>query len=51
MELIDILDEEGNKAGETATIEHLHQSGDWHKVVGIVIYDFDNNVFINRNRR
>lgn len=48
MELIDILDEDGNKTGNTSTIKELHTSGKWHKVVGIIIYDFNNRILIQR---
>ena len=48
MELIDILDEEGNKTGKTATIEALHKNGKWHKVVGIIIYDQNKNILMQQ---
>lgn len=48
MELIDILDENGNKMGNTSTIKELHKSGKWHKVVGIIIYDFNNNILMQQ---
>lgn len=48
MELIDILDENGNKTGSTSTIDELHKSGKWHKVVGIIIYDFNNNILMQQ---
>ncbi len=48
MELIDILDEEGNKTGKTATIGQLHKEGQWHKVVGMIVYDFDKNILMQQ---
>lgn len=48
MELIDILDEYGNKTGNTSTIKELHKSGEWHKIVGIIICDFNNRILIQR---
>lgn len=48
MELIDILDEDGNKTGTTSTIKELHKSGEWHKIVGIIICDFNNRILIQR---
>lgn len=48
MERIDILDEEGNKTGKTATIEALHKNGKWHKVVGIIIYDQNKNILMQQ---
>ena len=48
MELIDILDEFGNKIGKTSTIKELHTSGKWHKIVGIIIYDFNNNILVQQ---
>lgn len=48
MELIDILDENGNKTGNTSTIKELHKSGKWHKVVGIIIYDFNKKLLMQQ---
>lgn len=48
MELIDVLDGKGNKTGDTSTIKELHKSGKWHKVVGIIIHDFNNNLLMQQ---
>lgn len=48
MELIDILDENGIKTGNTSTIKELHKSGKWHKVVGIIIYDFNKKLLMQQ---
>lgn len=48
MELIDILDENGNKTGNTSTIKELHKSGKWHKVVGIIIYGFNKKLLMQQ---
>lgn len=48
MELIDICDENGKITGKTATIDELHKSGLWHKVVGIIIYDSNKNILMQQ---
>lgn len=48
MELIDICDENGKLTGKTITIDELHKSGLWHKVVGIIIYDSNKNILMQQ---
>lgn len=38
-ELIDVLDENGNKTGEIVTRTQIHKEGLWHKIVVIAIID------------
>lgn len=37
MELIDVLDQDGNKTGETLRRSEIHRLGKWHKVVHVWI--------------
>lgn len=38
-EMIDILDENGTKTGETATRKKVHAKGLWHKIIVIAVID------------
>lgn len=37
MELIDVLDEQGNLTGAVKALENVHLDGDWHKTVHVWI--------------
>ena len=38
-EYFDILDENGNKTGQTKLRSEVHRDGDWHKAVHIWIFN------------
>lgn len=45
-ELIDVLDENGNKTGEILTRKQVHEQGLWHKIVAVAIIDKDGNILM-----
>ena len=48
MEYFDILDENGNKTGETKLREQVHSDGDWHKAVHIWIINDKNELLLQK---
>ena len=48
MELLDILDENGNKTGETKLRNEVHRDGDWHKAVHIWIINDKGDILLQR---
>jgi len=46
MELIDILDKEGNKTGQTKNKDLAHRDGDWHRVVHVWIINSNQELLI-----
>ena len=47
-EYFDILDENGNKTGETKLRSEVHRDGDWHKAVHIWILNNNGDVLLQR---
>ena len=48
MEYFDILDENGNKTGETKLRKEVHRNGDWHKAVDIFIINDNNEILLQK---
>ena len=38
-ELIDVLDENGNKTGKIVTRKQVHEQGLWHRIIVVAIID------------
>lgn len=47
-ELIDVLDENGDKLGIVATRSEVHRKGLWHKGVVVVLIDGNNNILLQQ---
>jgi len=47
-ELLDVLDEKGNKAGETKTKKGLHEKGLWHQTVHIWVFSPKGEVLLQK---
>lgn len=50
-ELIDVLDENGNKTGEILTREQIHKKGLCHRIVVIAIIDAQGNILIQQRSK
>lgn len=50
-ELIDVLDENGNKTGEILTREQIHKKGLWHRIVVIAIIDGQGNILMQQRSK
>lgn len=50
-ELIDVLDENGNKTGEILTRKQIHEKGLWHKIVVIAIIDKNGNILMQQRSK
>lgn len=50
-ELIDVLDENGNKTGEILTREQIHKKGLWHRIVVIAIIDAQGNILMQQRSK
>lgn len=48
MELIDILDAEGNKTGEIKTRDVVHRLGYWHKAIHVWIVNSKNQILLQK---
>ena len=48
MELLEILDEKGNKTGKKAPIEEIYDKGYWHKSVHIWIINDNHELLMQR---
>lgn len=46
VELIDVLDEDGNKTGKQKTIGEIHEDGDWHTAVHVWIMNSQGELLI-----
>jgi isopentenyl-diphosphate Delta-isomerase len=46
MELIDILDKEGNKTGVSKTRQEVHKNGDWHRIIFVFVINSKNEVLL-----
>jgi isopentenyl-diphosphate Delta-isomerase len=46
--LIDILNEDGSKTGETAHIEDIHVEGHWHKSAHLWIFNCKNQILLQK---
>ena len=47
-ELIDVLDEFGNKTGIVKKKSDIKRDGDFHRAISVLIFDEDNNVLIQK---
>lgn len=47
-ELIDVLDENGEKTGRTATRDEVHRDGLWHRVVAVAVLDKNNQILLQQ---
>ena len=50
-ELIDVLDENGNKTGEILTREQIHKKGLCHRIVVIAIIDEKGNILMQQRSK
>ncbi len=50
-ELIDVLDENGNKTGEILTREQIHKKGLCHRIVVIAIIDQQGNILMQQRSK
>lgn len=50
-ELIDVLDENGNKTGEILTREQIHKKGLCHRIVVIAIIDEQGNILMQQRSK
>lgn len=50
-ELIDVLDENGNKTGEILTRKQIHEQGLWHKIVVIAVIDKKGNILMQQRSK
>ena len=50
-ELIDILDEFGNKEKRTLSANEVHKSGFWHRVIKVVVLNQNNEILIQRRSK
>jgi isopentenyldiphosphate isomerase len=51
MELIDILDAQGNKTGRVKPKSLVHRDGDWHRAVHVWLLTSSNQVLLQRRSR
>src|ERR1700751_5688982 len=51
MELIDILDAEGNKTGRVKLKSEVHRDGDWHRAAHVWLLRSSNQVLLQRRSR
>ena len=47
-EFFDLLDEQGNKTGQTKARSEVHRDGDWHKVVHIWIANDQDEILLQK---
>lgn len=47
-ELIDILDEYGNKTGEIVTRKQVHEKGLWHRIIVVSIIDRNGHILMQQ---
>lgn len=50
-ELIDVLDENGNKTGKILTREQIHKKGLCHRIVVIAIIDAKGNILMQQRSK
>ena len=48
MELIDVLDENGNKTGDIVDRKEVHKKGLWHRIILVAIIDKNNKMLIQQ---
>lgn len=48
MELIDVVDENNQLTGETATIKELHEKGLWYRAVAIIVINSENELLLQK---
>lgn len=47
-EMIDVLDEQGNKTGKVKSRSEIHKDGDWHEVVQLLIINSKGQTLLQR---
>ncbi len=47
-EYFDVLDENGNKTGETESRNEVHRDGDWHRTIHVWIFNQDGEILLQR---
>lgn len=47
-ELIDILDENGNKTGKIETRKQVHEKGLWHRIIVVSIIDRNGHLLMHK---
>lgn len=50
-ELIDVLDENGNKTGEIVTRKQVHEQGLWHRIIVVAIIDKDGQLLMQQRSK
>lgn len=50
-ELIDVLDENGNKTGKIATRKQVHEQGLWHRIIVVAIIDKDGQLLMQQRSK
>lgn len=50
-ELIDVLDEKWNRAGEILTRKQIHERGLWHKIVVVAIIDKNGKILMQQRSK
>lgn len=50
-ELIDVLDEKGEKTGRTATRAEVHAKGFWHKIAVVAVLDDKNHILLQQRSK
>lgn len=50
-ELIDVLDENGNKTGEIVTRKQVHEQGLWHRIIVVAIIDKDGHLLMQQRSK
>lgn len=47
-EMVDVLDEEGNVTGETASLLEVHEKGLWHQTAHVWIWDGEGKILLQK---
>ncbi len=50
-ELIDVLDENGNKTGKILTRKQIHEQGLWHRIVVVAVIDKNGNILMQQRSK
>lgn len=50
-ELIDVLDENGNKTGKIVTRKQVHEQGLWHRIIVVAIIDKDGHLLMQQRSK
>lgn len=51
MELIDVVDENGNLTGEVATRNEIHTKGLWHKIIVVAVIDENGHILMQQRAK